>query len=124
MPRRRGGGTAPPGIGAPSATIPENVGYALGYRAPKMAFHESRQASQYVEDLKSVLELTVRTASFTRVLLVVTIVFSIAVGRRYPCPQRTTFLPWEERLFPGTWLRLLRCMWALCLETPYRIQQM
>lgn len=35
------------------------MGYSLGYRKPKMVFHETRQALKYLEDLKGVLELTV-----------------------------------------------------------------
>lgn len=58
MPRRGGGHRAPGPVTVPAA-VPEGVGYALGYRKPKMAFHETRQASQYLEDLRGVLELTV-----------------------------------------------------------------
>ncbi|CAN0324145.1 unnamed protein product, partial [Pylaiella littoralis] len=57
MPRRGGGHRAPGSVTVPAA-VPEGVGYALGYRKPKMAFHETRQASQYLEDLRGVLELT------------------------------------------------------------------
>lgn len=59
MPRRGSGHTAP-GLASLPAPVPEGVGYAIGYRRPNMAFHETRQASQYLEDLRGVLELTVR----------------------------------------------------------------
>lgn len=104
MPRRRGSGTAPPGVGAPSATVPEGVGYALGYRAPKMAFHETRQASQYLEDLKSVLELTVRIASFTSAtcLRLRFFVCSMAAGRRdFPAHQGQRSCHGMDVSFPG-----------------------
>lgn len=59
--RHRGGsGHVGPGQTSRPAPVPEGVGYALGYRKPKMTFNETRQAAQYVEDLRGVLGLTVR----------------------------------------------------------------
>lgn len=58
MPRRGGERTAP-GAATPPATVPSDLGYALQYRKPRMAFHETRQALGYLEDLRAVLELTV-----------------------------------------------------------------
>lgn len=58
MPRRGGERTAP-GETTPPATVPGDLGYALHHRKPKMAFHETRQALGYLEDLRAVLELTV-----------------------------------------------------------------
>lgn len=45
-----------PGV---STAVPKEVGYALGYRKPKIGFQERRQALQYVDELRCVLELTV-----------------------------------------------------------------
>lgn len=43
----------------------EEVGYALGYRKPRMDFHETRQAAQYMGDLRAVLELTASKTEHT-----------------------------------------------------------
>ncbi|CAM9619794.1 unnamed protein product [Ascophyllum nodosum] len=45
--------------GAPDAVVPEGLGYALGHRKPKMDFQEMRKASQYLDDIRGVLGLTV-----------------------------------------------------------------
>lgn len=62
MPRRGEERTAP-GEAPPPAAVPRDLGYALQYRKPKMAFHETRQALGYLEDLRAVLELTVSGCS-------------------------------------------------------------
>lgn len=67
VPRR--GGEASLRAPAPAAAVPEGLGYALGYRQPKMGFHESRQASRYMDDLRAVLELTVSLNGAAKVVV-------------------------------------------------------
>ncbi|CAM9325588.1 unnamed protein product [Ectocarpus sp. 8 AP-2014] len=55
---RGGSGHVGPGQASRPPPVPEEVGYALAYRKPKMTFNETRQAAQYVEDLRGVLGLT------------------------------------------------------------------
>lgn len=49
----------PQGAPVQDAVVPEGLGYALGHRKPRMNFHETRKARQYLDDLRGVLELTV-----------------------------------------------------------------